>query len=74
MQNGDSLRNLADECHVMLGDQHRHALRIERLDQFTGLESLFGKHASGRLVQADTREWVKKGKTVEDLLREFGRI
>ena len=24
--------------------------------------------------EARTREWVKKGKTVEDLLNEFGRI
>jgi 4-hydroxy-4-methyl-2-oxoglutarate aldolase len=24
--------------------------------------------------EAATREWVKQGKTVEDLLREFGRI
>src|SRR5690349_14430649 len=51
MQHGDTLGDLAHERHVMLDDENRHALDIERLDEFAGPERLLRRHAGRRLVQ-----------------------
>ena len=55
VQHRDLLGDLADERHVVLDDDDRHALRIEALDQFTRAEGLVGRHASGRLVHQHQR-------------------
>src|SRR6478752_4016829 len=51
MQHRHALGNLAHECHIVLDDQNRHALGVERLDEFARPERFLRRHAGRRLVQ-----------------------
>src|SRR4029453_7038139 len=46
-----ALGDLAHERHIVLDDQNRHALSIERFYQFAGPERFLRRHAGCRLVQ-----------------------
>src|SRR5437879_1585749 len=51
MQHRYALGNLAHKRHIVLDNQNRHALGIERLDEFAGPERFLRRHACCWLVQ-----------------------
>ena len=51
MQHRNALGNLAHKRHIVFDNQNRHALGIERLDEFASPERFLRRHAGCWLVQ-----------------------